>query len=169
MPGDWRAQLVDDLRALINEGAPGVEEEAKWRKASNPDGVPTFTLDGLVCTVETYKDKIKVTFAKGASLPDPAKLFNASLDAGVRRVVHASPHTQGGRPANGTPSFVLTSNSVTWPPRVVEVAGIEPASDDEKPGLLRVQCATEFLGPRARTHTFPDRPSWVRVPRSPPT
>lgn len=62
-------------------------EEAKWRKPSNPDGVPTFSLDGLVCTLETYKDKVKVTFAKGASLPDPAKVFNASLTAGTRRAV----------------------------------------------------------------------------------
>ncbi|SEC32849.1 hypothetical protein SAMN04489844_2090 [Nocardioides exalbidus] len=87
MAGDWRADLVDDLRALINQGAPGVEEEAKWRKASNPDGVPTFTLDGLICTVETYKDKVKVTFARGASLDDPAGVFNSSLDAGKRRAV----------------------------------------------------------------------------------
>jgi hypothetical protein len=85
--GDWRAQLVEDLRALVNEGAPGVEEEAKWRKASNPDGVPTFTLDGLICTIETYRDKVKVTFARGASLDDPAGVFNSSLDAGKRRAV----------------------------------------------------------------------------------
>ena len=56
-------------------------------KPTNPAGVPTFSLDGLVCTVETYKDKVKVTFAKGASLPDPAGLFNASLDAGTRRAI----------------------------------------------------------------------------------
>ena len=66
---------------------PDIEEEVKWRKPSNPDGVPTFSLDGLICTVETYKDKIKVTFAKGASLPDPTGLFNASLGAGVRRAI----------------------------------------------------------------------------------
>ena len=62
-------------------------EEAKWRKPSNPDGVPTFSCAGLVCTVETYKDKVKLTFAKGASLDDPDGLFNASLDAGVRRAI----------------------------------------------------------------------------------
>lgn len=62
-------------------------EEVKWVKASNPDGVPTFSLSGLICTVETYKDKVKVTFAKGASLPDPAALFNASMDAGTRRAI----------------------------------------------------------------------------------
>ena len=87
MAADWRADLVDQIRALIHGAQPDVGEEAKWRKASNPDGVPTFSLDGLICTVETYKDKVKVTFAKGASLPDPTNLFNASLDAGTRRAV----------------------------------------------------------------------------------
>lgn len=83
---DWRAETVETLRGLIL-GADDITEEIKWRKPSNPDGVPTFSLDGLICTVETYKDKVKVTFAKGASLPDPTKLFNASLDAGTRRAI----------------------------------------------------------------------------------
>ena len=72
---------------MITSAEPGIVEEAKWVKASNPDGVPTFSCDGLVCTVETYKDKVKLTFAKGASLDDPAGLFNASLDAGTRRAI----------------------------------------------------------------------------------
>ena len=87
MANDWRSETVDSIRGLINEAAPDVVEEAKWRKASNPDGVPTFSRSGLICTVETYKDKVKVTFAKGASLDDPAGLFNASLDAGTRRAI----------------------------------------------------------------------------------
>lgn len=87
MSGDWRSDRVDELRSLIKEAEPDVVEEFKWRKPSNPDGVPTFSLDGLICTVETYKDKVKLTFAKGASLKDPAKLFNASLDAGTRRAI----------------------------------------------------------------------------------
>ena len=78
---------MDRIRGLINGAEPAVVEEAKWRKPSNPDGVPTFSCDGLICTVETYKDKVKVTFAKGASLPDPAGVFNASLDGGIRRAV----------------------------------------------------------------------------------
>jgi hypothetical protein len=90
MSTDWRAQLVDRIRTLVVEAEPGVTEEAKWRKASNPDGVPTFSLDGLICTVETYRDKVKVTFARGASLDDPAGLFNASLDAGTRRAIDVS-------------------------------------------------------------------------------
>ena len=87
MAGDWRSTTVDDIRALILEAEPDATEEAKWKKASNPDGVPTFSADGLICTVETYKDKVKVTFAKGASLDDPKGIFNASLDAGTRRAV----------------------------------------------------------------------------------
>lgn len=87
MSGDWRTDRVDELRSLIKQAERDVVEEFKWRKPSNPDGVPTFSLDGLICTVETYKDKVKLTFAKGASLKDPAKLFNASLDAGTRRAI----------------------------------------------------------------------------------
>ncbi|GAA2145408.1 hypothetical protein GCM10009844_20060 [Nocardioides koreensis] len=78
---------VERARSLILGAAPDIVEEAKWRKASNPDGVPTFSCDGLVCTVETYKDQVKLTFAKGASLDDPSGLFNASLDAGTRRAI----------------------------------------------------------------------------------
>ena len=87
MTDDWRADLTERLRALLHEAEPDIVEEAKWRKASNPDGVPTFSLDGLVCTIETYKDKVKLTFAQGAALEDPAGLFNASLDAGTRRAI----------------------------------------------------------------------------------
>ncbi|RNL78971.1 DUF1801 domain-containing protein [Nocardioides marmorisolisilvae] len=87
MTADWRADQVDRIRALILEADPEVVEESKWRKASNPDGVPTFSHSGLICTVETYKDKVKVTFAKGASLPDPSSVFNSSLDGGTRRAV----------------------------------------------------------------------------------
>ena len=72
---------------MIMSAEPDTVEEAKWRKASNPDGVPTFSRAGLICTVETYKDKVKITFAQGASLDDPSGLFNASLDAGTRRAI----------------------------------------------------------------------------------
>jgi len=78
---------IEHLRSLILGADPDIVEEAKWRKASNPDGVPTFSCDGIVCTVETYRDKVKLTFAQGASLDDPAGLFNASLDAGTRRAI----------------------------------------------------------------------------------
>ena len=83
----WRSGTVDSIRHLIHEAASDVVEENKWVKPSNPDGVPTYSRSGLVCTVETYKDKVKVTFAKGASLDDPKGVFNASLDAGTRRAI----------------------------------------------------------------------------------
>jgi hypothetical protein len=84
---DWRTRTVEQLRSLILKSDPDMVEEVKWRKPSNPGGVPTFSCAGLICTLETYKDKVKLTFAKGASLDDPHGLFNASLDAGVRRAI----------------------------------------------------------------------------------
>ncbi len=84
---DWRSDLVDELRGLILSADDAVVEEVKWRKPSNPDGVPTFSCEGLVCTLETYRDKVKLTFARGASLEDPSGIFNASLDAGTRRAI----------------------------------------------------------------------------------
>ena len=84
---DWRAESIDRARALILRAEPDVVEDVKWRKPSNPDGVPAFSCDGLLLTAETYKDKVKLTFAKGASLADPTGLFNASLDAGTRRAI----------------------------------------------------------------------------------
>lgn len=87
MSSDWRIDRVEKIRSLIKEAEPQIVEEIKWRKPSNPDGVPTFSLDGLICTVETYKGKVKVTFAHGASCSDPATLFNASLDGAVRRAI----------------------------------------------------------------------------------
>jgi len=84
---DWRSETIQTMRSLIMSADPDMVEEAKWRKPSNPDGVPTFSCSGLVCTLETYQDKVKLTFAKGASVEDPAGLFNASLDAGTRRAI----------------------------------------------------------------------------------
>ncbi len=84
---DWRGERLSELRDLIRQAEPDVVEEIKWQKASNPLGVPVWSRDGIICTGETYKDKVKVTFAKGASVEDPAGLFNASLDAKVRRVI----------------------------------------------------------------------------------
>lgn len=84
---DWRREVLDRVRSLIVEADPEVTEEAKWVKASNPDGVPTWSHGGIICTGETYRDKVKLTFASGASLDDPSGLFNASLDAGTRRAI----------------------------------------------------------------------------------
>jgi len=79
--------MLAKLRRVIREADPGVAETVKWRKPSNPHGVPVWEHDGIICTGETYKDKVKLTFAKGASLEDPAKLFNSSLDGGTRRAI----------------------------------------------------------------------------------
>lgn len=86
-PTNWRAAILARVRELIQEAAPDAVEEVKWRKPSNPAGVPTWSHNGLLCTGEIYKDKVKVTFAQGASLPDPAGLFNASLDGNARRAI----------------------------------------------------------------------------------
>lgn len=79
--GDWRGDTLAKVRELIHEAVPDVVEELKWR------GTPVWSRGGIICTGETYKDKVKLTFAKGASLKDPAKLFNASLDGNVRRAI----------------------------------------------------------------------------------
>ena len=85
--GDWRGAVLARVRRLIREADPDVVEEVKWRKPSNPAGVPTWSHAGILCTGETYKDKVKLTFARGASLDDPSGLFNASHDAGTRRAI----------------------------------------------------------------------------------
>ena len=87
MSSDWRSETIGELRRLIHEADPDIVEERKWRKPSNPAGVPTWSAHGIICTGETYKDKVKLTFARGASLPDPTHLFNASLDGGTRRAI----------------------------------------------------------------------------------
>ena len=85
--GDWRGATLARVRTLIKATAPDVVEAVKWRKPSNPMGVPVWEHAGIICTGETYKDKVKLTFAKGAALEDPSGLFNASLDGNVRRAV----------------------------------------------------------------------------------
>ena len=86
--GGWRGEALARLRALIKAADPDAIEEIKWRKPSNANsGVPTWSHAGLICTGETYKDKIKLTFAKGAALDDPTGLFNSSLEGGTRRAI----------------------------------------------------------------------------------
>ena len=84
---DWRISTLGRMRELILAADPGMIEERKWKKPSNPAGVPTWSHDGIVCTGETYKQVVKLTFAQGASLPDPARLFNAGLEGNVRRAI----------------------------------------------------------------------------------
>jgi hypothetical protein len=85
--GDWRGETFARIRTLIKQADPEVLEEVKWVKPSNPGGVPIWSHDGIICTGETYKDKVKLTFAKGASVADPSGLFNSSLDGNVRRAI----------------------------------------------------------------------------------
>jgi hypothetical protein len=85
--GDWRGETLARVRALIRAADGQVVETVKWRKPSNPLGVPVWEHDGILCTGETYKDKVKLTFARGAALEDPSGLFNASLEGGTRRAI----------------------------------------------------------------------------------
>jgi hypothetical protein len=84
--GDWRGKTLAKVRALIKQADPEVVEEWKWKKPSNP-GVPVWSHQGLICTGETYKSVVKLTFSKGASLEDPAGLFNSSLEGNTRRAI----------------------------------------------------------------------------------
>lgn len=84
---DWRGDVLARIRRLIHEAVPDAIEEVKWRKPSNPSGVPVWSHNGILCTGETYKDKVKLTFARGASLNDPDGLFNASRDGNTRRAI----------------------------------------------------------------------------------
>jgi hypothetical protein len=84
--GDWRSETLARVRSLITQADPDAVEEVKWRKPSNPAGVPVWSHAGIICTGETYKDKVKLTFPNGSSIEDPSGLFNAGLE-GVRRAI----------------------------------------------------------------------------------
>jgi hypothetical protein len=84
--GDWRGKTLGRVRKIIREADPEIVEEWKWQKASSP-GTPVWSHGGIVCTGETYKNAVKMTFAKGAALKDPSRLFNSSLDGNVRRAI----------------------------------------------------------------------------------
>jgi len=108
--GDWRGRKLSRLRTLITDAAPGVTEELKWRKPSNPHGVPTWSHDGPICTGETYKKVVKLTFFKGASLADPAGLFNSSLDGKTRRAIDFGEADEIDEPA--LPALVLEAIAI---------------------------------------------------------
>ena len=101
--GDWRGETLGRVRALIKEADPEVVEEWKWR------GVPVWSHDGLICTGETYKEVVKMTFAKGASLKDPARLFNSSLEGNTRRAIDV----REGEKINGDAFKALVRAAVT--------------------------------------------------------
>ena len=84
---DWRGEMLARVRILVRQADPEVIEEVKWRKPSNPAGVPVWSHAGMICTGETYKNVVKMTFAKGASLEDPSSLFNSSLEGNTRRAI----------------------------------------------------------------------------------
>ena len=84
---DWRGETLGRVRELIKQADPEAVEEMKWRKPSNPAGVPVWSHGGIICTGETYKDRVKLTFANGASLEDPSGLFNSSLEGSTRRAI----------------------------------------------------------------------------------
>ena len=84
---DWRGEMLSRIRVLTKQAVPEILEEIKWRKASNPAGVPVWSHEGIIFSGETYADKVKLTFAKGASLADPAGLFNSSLEGKARRAI----------------------------------------------------------------------------------
>jgi hypothetical protein len=86
-PDDWQGEMLARLRKVIQDADPDIIEEVKWRKPSNPAGVPVWSHGGILCTGETYKNKVKLTFANGAALDDPSHLFNASLEGGTRRAI----------------------------------------------------------------------------------
>ncbi len=85
--GDWRGEMLSRFRALIKQADPNVVEEVKWRKPSNPAWVPVWSNDGIICTGETYKNHVRLTFAKGASLKDPKGVFNSSLEGNAVRAI----------------------------------------------------------------------------------
>jgi hypothetical protein len=87
---DWRGEMLSRIRGLAKQAVPDVVEEIKWRKPSNPSGVPVWSHDGMLFTGEPFKGKVKLTFAKGASLEDPAGLFNGNLEAKVSRAIDLS-------------------------------------------------------------------------------
>jgi hypothetical protein len=84
---DWREETLSKVRKLIKQADPGVVEEMKWKKPSSPAGVPVWSHDGMICTGETYKSVVKLTFFKGAQLEDPKRLFNSSLEGNTRRAI----------------------------------------------------------------------------------
>ena len=112
--GDWREETLARMRALILEADTGMVEERKWKKPSNMAGVPVWSHNGIVCTGETYKEVVKLTFARGASLPDPARLFNSSLEGSTRRAIDI--HEGEKVDANAFKALVKAAVALNGPP-----------------------------------------------------
>src|ERR1700728_1576738 len=119
--GDWRGETLSRMRKLIKEADPDVVEEWKWR------GTPTWSHDGILCTGESYKDKVKLTFAKGASLKDPTHLFNSSLDGNVRRAIdihEAEDIDESAFKALVREAIALNSSAKSKPSKKVKTEGL---------------------------------------------
>ncbi|HKA37838.1 MAG TPA: DUF1801 domain-containing protein [Thermoanaerobaculia bacterium] len=112
--GDWRGEALSRVRSLIKEADPGVVEEWKWQKATSP-GVPVWSHDGPICTGETYKNAVKLTFFKGARLKDPARLFNSSLEGNVRRAIDI--HEDERLDESAFKALVRSAVALNTPPR----------------------------------------------------
>ncbi|HYI48852.1 MAG TPA: DUF1801 domain-containing protein [Allosphingosinicella sp.] len=108
--GDWREEILGKVRALIGEADPEAVETVKWRKPANPAGVPVWEHDGMICTGETYRDKVKLTFAQGAALEDPSGLFNSSLEGNTRRAIDI----REGEAIDGEPLKALVRAAVAF-------------------------------------------------------
>lgn len=115
--GDWRGPMLARLRAAILAADPGIVETVKWRKPSNPGGVPVWELGGILCTGETYKDKVKLTFAQGAAIDDPTGLFNSSLDGGTRRAIDVREGDRVDEPALTALVRAAIAANATKPPK----------------------------------------------------
>src|SRR6266699_1952859 len=164
--GDWRGETLSRMRQLIKQADPDVVEEWKWVKLKNP-GTPVWSHDGIICTGESYKNAVKLTFAKGASLKDPARLFNSSLEGNVRRAIDIHEGRRSTRPlsrrwfAKRSRSTVLASASV--PCHVPRPASFLPPG---RGGRTRSRRAGS---PSRNSGSAPPRPSLRRGPghRSP--
>jgi len=130
VPSDWRGEMLARIRILIQQADPEVVEESKWRKPSNlMAGVPVWSHAGMICTGETYKNAVKVTFAKGASLEDPAGLFNSSLEGNTRRAIDFH---EGEK-----------INEKAFKALIIAAVALNTSSTAKRPGKLRTKKGTD--------------------------
>ena len=151
--GDWRGKTLSRMRKLIKKAAPDVVEEWKWAKATTP-GTPVWSHDGIICTGESYKNAVKLTFAKGAALKDLARLFNSSLDGNVRRAIDIHEGEEVDEAAFRR-SFARRSPSTVW-----EVETFEEREALRSAGLTRMvrsAVSAHFTTSRAPASPRPDR------------
>lgn len=155
---DWRGEMLGSIRGLIKDADADVVEELKWRKPSNSmSGVPTWSHAGIICTGETYKDKVKMTFARGAAVPDPAGLFNSSLGGGTRRAIDF--HEGDGIDEQSLKALIRAAVAVNLSRNVpTDLKRFGPAPADD------AGCGSSGQWPRSREASLPRYP--VPQPRS---